>query len=848
MGKMREVETPMEPGKPPRIVQMTNLEWALQFVLWKVQELIYHNRKTDMCGVVLAGTEGTRNIINDERPDEYLHVTEYIDIAHPTPDTLAKISALKPSSDTEGDPLDGVIVALNAQNNFLASKPSWSRKLIIVTDGENPIATSDYKSTIETMNQNEVITSVVGVDFDDAEFGYQEPNKSENKVRAERFWRDKFVGRLNEGIYATCEYALQECARPESKEVKSAMGSTVLRVGDPDEHADQSITLTVRTSKATAIARPPSMKKFGRTDATPNEDAMDWEGQRAIQYAPVKMRTDLFIKDEQEDKAPEGDGSTEQKAIKTKDGVKVELDDDGEPIGVNYQELTTTAEEKDSSKRIVTDEHTQIAYKYGSTYIPVDKADFESLKTEKGMDIVGFIPQHTFRREWAMGEVYYIWGDTESGRMQIAFSSIVQAMLLNGLYAVIRMVTGNNYAPKIGIAVPRVMEKAHCLLWIQMPFAEDHRNYSFESLDRLFNKKGNRITKHQNLPTEEMMGAMSDLVDSMDLMEADQDEEGNRIPYFDTIYSYNPALHRVKQALFHAAVSPSLSTHPLGPPHPELVKYFDVPKRVAKLSKGPVEVCKKLFDIKQAAPRAIAKKENALVDDRENEPLLLGPAPAVPQQLRAPQATPSPSKPAKHGKDSDAEDTEEDEPTNSPPKTSPSPKQANSSPRQIKSSPSRREVNLSSLAPGPSPGRVIKEDVEMKPEISIGTDTPLEDFKAAIARSGEDVVSDAVTQLGEVIKELVVVKHFPNRRKGELLEAMKFLRATCIKEDEIHAWNEFLRELKEVCLESDEGNRPFWDSLKALGPSMSLIGKSEVGEKSAKFAVKDAVAVKFFKD
>jgi ATP-dependent DNA helicase 2 subunit 2 len=67
-----------------------------------------------------------------------------------------------------------------------------------------------------------------------------------------------------------------------------------------------------------------------------------------------------------------------------------------------------------------------------------------------------------------MGEVYYIWGDTESGRMQIAFSSIVQAMLLEGLYAVIRMVTGNGYAPKLGIAVPRTSEKAHCLLWVQV--------------------------------------------------------------------------------------------------------------------------------------------------------------------------------------------------------------------------------------------------------------------------------------------------------------------------------------------------------------------------------------------
>jgi ATP-dependent DNA helicase 2 subunit 2 len=131
---------------------------------------------------------------------------------------LTKIGALQPSTSTDGDrewvlyytradserpiALDAVIVALNAQNTFLASKNSWTRKLVVVTDGENPIATAEYKSTIEAMNQNEVITSIVyvtfpwsvghplslfsGVDFDDPGIGFQEENKSEVKVRCLR--------------------------------------------------------------------------------------------------------------------------------------------------------------------------------------------------------------------------------------------------------------------------------------------------------------------------------------------------------------------------------------------------------------------------------------------------------------------------------------------------------------------------------------------------------------------------------------------------------------------------------------------------------------------------------------
>jgi ATP-dependent DNA helicase 2 subunit 2 len=54
-----------------------------------------------------------------------------------------------------------LIVALNAQSKFLGTKKSWTRKVIVVTDGENYIETADYKQTVENMNANEVMTSVV---------------------------------------------------------------------------------------------------------------------------------------------------------------------------------------------------------------------------------------------------------------------------------------------------------------------------------------------------------------------------------------------------------------------------------------------------------------------------------------------------------------------------------------------------------------------------------------------------------------------------------------------------------------------------------------------------------------
>jgi len=72
-----------------------------------------------------------------------------------------------------------------------------------------------------------------------------------------------------------------------------------------------------------------------------------------------------------------------------------------------------------------------------------------------------------------------------------------------------------------------------------------------------------------------------------------------RLPWFDTLQSYNPAIHRIKQAMFHCAVVNDIATHPLPPPHPELLKYFETPKKVLKHARDAVEECISTFKVKE---------------------------------------------------------------------------------------------------------------------------------------------------------------------------------------------------------------------------------------------------------
>ena len=73
----------------------------------------------------------------------------------------------------------------------------------------------------------------------------------------------------------------------------------------------------------------------------------------------------------------------------------------------------------------------------------------------------------------------------------------------------------------------------------------------------------------------------------------------NRSPWFDTRLSYNPAIHRTKQALFHGAIVEDLVAEPLPGPHSELTKYFEPPKKVLKRANEVVDQCRTAFAIKK---------------------------------------------------------------------------------------------------------------------------------------------------------------------------------------------------------------------------------------------------------
>lgn len=213
-----------------------------------------------------------------------------------------------------------------------------------------------------------------------------------------------------------------------------------------------------KVSKATAIMRPKSWKKFAIREKKPsNSEDVDMEPAEEqeeesghVDYVPLVMRTQYII-----------------------DHSKESEDKDAKLPGAEAEDSETEDEDAVAAKKeqtqVIEKEELVRGYKYGSSFVPTPE-QFARLPTRKGIDICGFFHKRQFRREWPMGEVQYIWADPDSPIQQVALSSIVQAMYEKGSMAIARWVSRDGMDPKMGVLEPTVFDGVDCFLWVQVCF------------------------------------------------------------------------------------------------------------------------------------------------------------------------------------------------------------------------------------------------------------------------------------------------------------------------------------------------------------------------------------------
>jgi len=320
--------------------------------------------------------------------------------------------------------IDALIVAIETQHIYL-SKKTWTRKIVILTDGESPIELDEWENTAQAVNDRNIILTImyvsiapphprpgahptpVGSTLTKIQIGFSMRSRINPKLRYlfyhdlhdpltpelqrenEKFY-NMFASKLANGIVGTCEFALEDISRPDIKQTKSALMGTTLRIGDVQGKPTESMEIQVKLSKCTAITRPKSWKrvmlrkkdkdKDGEEGSGDVEESMDED--EGDTYVELKKRSEYYRDSDRSD-----DDDEEENQMRVKE-EKAGYDD----ARVDRDEQVTL----DDDRRVEREELIK-GFKYGSTYTPCPDGQFDRLKTKKGIDICGFFKSKNVR-------------------------------------------------------------------------------------------------------------------------------------------------------------------------------------------------------------------------------------------------------------------------------------------------------------------------------------------------------------------------------------------------------------------------------------------------------------------
>jgi len=68
---------------------------------------------------------------------------------------------LGPWADGKNVAIDALIVAVETQDAYLEQKRTWTRKVVIITDGASPIETEDWEKTVKKMTSLGISLTIV---------------------------------------------------------------------------------------------------------------------------------------------------------------------------------------------------------------------------------------------------------------------------------------------------------------------------------------------------------------------------------------------------------------------------------------------------------------------------------------------------------------------------------------------------------------------------------------------------------------------------------------------------------------------------------------------------------------
>ncbi|KAL2810409.1 SPOC like C-terminal domain-containing protein [Aspergillus granulosus] len=544
--------------------EVTDLEWAMQYVWDNITSTVATGRKTAMLGVIGLKTTNTSNELEDEPHFSNISVLSEIK-QFLMPDLRQLGEKIKPSNTDKGDAISALILAIQMIITH-CKKLKWKRKIVLITNAMGRMSGENLNDIVSKIREDNIDLVILGPDFDDPEYGSKEEDKDPRKAENEAFLRT--VAEQCDGVFGTLEQAVSEMIIPRVKAVRPiASFKGFLQLGNPAEY-DTAVRIPVERYPRIMVAKPPSASQFVlRSDLA------------AGQEEPVSSGT--VVGDQPED----GGALTSVRNLRT-----YQVSDESAPGG------KIDIEREDLAK----------GYEYGRTAVHISETDenITRLDTEAALELVGFIQSEKYDRYMHMSNTNIIIAQRPNDKASLALSSFIHALFELESYAVARLVTKENKPPLLVLLAPSIEPEYECLLEVQLPFAEDIRTYRFPPLDKIITVSGKVVMEHRNLPNKDLQAAMDDYVDSMELMDKDEDGDLVEAP-FPIEDSFSPVLHRINAAIRSRAINPN---EPIPPPAAILTQFSQPPQHLLESAQQQLKKLIEVADVKKVPPKAKGRK------------------------------------------------------------------------------------------------------------------------------------------------------------------------------------------------------------------------------------------------
>ncbi|KAM9346851.1 X-ray repair cross-complementing protein 5-like [Symphorus nematophorus] len=248
-------------------------------------------------------------------------------------------------------------------------------------------------------------------------------------------------------------------------------------------------------------------------------------------------------------------------------------------------------------------------FRYGSDIVPFSKVDQEQMKYKhdgKCFAVLGFTKQSSVNRHQFMGnQVVKLFSGKDDEHAAVALSALIRALDELQMVAIVRYAYDRRSNPQVGAAFPCIKQDYECLIYVQLPFMEDLRQFTFPSLEN--NKK---VT-----PSDTQLSAVDSLIDSMMLVE--EDEDGKQKDMFKVHQIPNPAFQRHFQCLHHRAVNPGT---PLPPMEPWLKAALERPDVINERCRARLEEMKRKFPLTEVEKKKKPKTSAQIFGKDTEEP------------------------------------------------------------------------------------------------------------------------------------------------------------------------------------------------------------------------------------